>query len=72
MQTYQLRNNNETNNVLESSGNSIGLKNVLGRLGLYYGQAFSYQIESEKNVGTKITLYIDLEGEDILDEGVNH
>ena len=65
-------NNNETNDVLESSGNSIGLKNVLGRLGLYYGQAFSYQIESEMNVGTKITLYIDLEGEDILDESVNH
>lgn len=45
--------------VLESEGNSIGLRNVLDRLHLYYGERFSYQIESEKNKGTSITLIIE-------------
>lgn len=63
---------NDSINVLESKGNSIGLRNVLGRLKLYYGQDFSYQIESKKNVGTKITLCIDLKRGDADDEGVNH
>ncbi|MFC6604871.1 sensor histidine kinase [Ectobacillus funiculus] len=40
--------NNETRNVLESKGSSIGLKNVIGRLQLYYGRNFSYGIESER------------------------
>lgn len=50
----------ETINVLESKGNSIGFRNVLGRLKLTYGNDFSYHIESTKNEGTKITLLIDL------------
>jgi two-component system, sensor histidine kinase YesM len=62
----------ETLNVLESKGNSIGLRNVLGRLKLTYGNDFSYQIESTKNVGTKITLLIDLKRGNRQDEGVNH
>ncbi|TDL34206.1 sensor histidine kinase [Jeotgalibacillus sp. S-D1] len=49
-----------TNNVLESKGESIGLKNVLGRLTLYYGENFSYQIDSQLNQGTKITLCINV------------
>jgi two-component system sensor histidine kinase YesM len=49
---------NETISVLASEGNSIGLRNVLSRLKLYYGQNFTYKIESEKNVGTRITLCI--------------
>jgi two-component system, sensor histidine kinase YesM len=61
----------ETITVLESKGNSIGLENVIGRLKLYYGQDFSYQIKSEKNVGTRITLCINFRG-DICDEGHNH
>jgi two-component system sensor histidine kinase YesM len=64
--------NNETNNVLDSKGTSIGLRNVLGRLKLYYGQNFSYKIQSEKSIGTKITLCIKVTGGDIHDEGVNH
>lgn len=52
---------NEEINVLDSKGNSIGLKNVLGRLTLYYGQNFSYEIDSKFNEGTKITLCIELE-----------
>lgn len=63
---------NETISVLASKGNSIGLKNVLGRLKLYYGERFSYQIESEKNVGTRITLCINFDRGDIHDEGHNH
>ncbi|WP_100407053.1 cache domain-containing sensor histidine kinase [Bacillus solitudinis] len=50
--------NNESSNVLKSKGSSIGLKNVLGRLKLYYGENFSYNIQSEKDKGTKITLCI--------------
>ncbi|MFC0561587.1 sensor histidine kinase [Halalkalibacter alkalisediminis] len=61
----------ETMTVLESKGNSIGLKNVIGRLKLYYGKDFSYQIKSEKNVGTRITLCINFRG-DMCDEGHNH
>ncbi|WP_144554359.1 sensor histidine kinase [Bacillus sp. X1(2014)] len=60
---------NEAISVLASKGNSIGLKNVLGRLKLYYGQDFSYKIESEKNVGTRITLCINFDRGDIHDEG---
>jgi two-component system, sensor histidine kinase YesM len=50
----------ETVHVLESKGNSIGLRNVLGRLKLTYGDDFSYRIESTINEGTKIILLIDL------------
>jgi two-component system sensor histidine kinase YesM len=64
--------NNETINVLETKGRSIGLKNVIGRLKLYYGQNFSFQIESEKNVGTRIKLCIKFERGEIYDEGVNN
>lgn len=60
---------NETISVLASEGNSIGLRNVLGRLKLYYGQNFTYKIESEKNVGTRITLCINFDRGDIHDEG---
>jgi two-component system sensor histidine kinase YesM len=63
---------NKTNSVLASRGSSIGLKNVLGRLKLYYGQSFSYKIVSEKNVGTRITLCINFDRGDIHDEGHNH
>lgn len=52
-------------NVLDSKGNSIGLRNVLGRLTLYYGQGFTYDIESILNEGTKINLCIELERGDI-------
>ena len=55
-----LQKSDETMVVLESKGNSIGLRNVLGRLKLTYGNDFSYRIESKKNEGTKITLLIDL------------
>ncbi|MFS0775100.1 histidine kinase [Neobacillus sp. 3P2-tot-E-2] len=67
-----LSQSDETLHVLESKGNSIGLRNVVGRLKLTYGDDFSYQIESTKNEGTKITLLIDLKRGDRQDEGVNH
>lgn len=62
----------ETIHVLESKGNSIGLRNVLGRLKLTYGDDFSYRIDSTKNDGTMIILLIDLKRGDRQDEGVNH
>ncbi|MEF3329827.1 cache domain-containing sensor histidine kinase [Oceanobacillus oncorhynchi] len=55
IQSLSISNQAET---LESSGNSIGLKNVLDRLHLYYGDQFNYHIESELNKGTIITLQI--------------
>jgi two-component system, sensor histidine kinase YesM len=67
-----LQQEDETMNVLESKGTSIGLRNVLGRLRLTYGNDFSYRIESKKCQGTKITLLIDLKRGDRQDEGVNH
>ncbi|WP_148302483.1 sensor histidine kinase [Caldalkalibacillus mannanilyticus] len=59
----------ETINVLESKGKSIGLRNVLGRLQLYYGHHFSYRIDSQMNEGTKITLCIQCKRGEIHDEG---
>ncbi|GGP11986.1 cache domain-containing sensor histidine kinase [Oceanobacillus neutriphilus] len=53
--------------TLESSGNSIGLKNVLDRLHLYYGDRFNYRIETELNKGTMIILQIAEEGK-MMDE----
>ncbi|WP_160719648.1 cache domain-containing sensor histidine kinase [Bacillus sp. USDA818B3_A] len=62
----------ETTNVLKSKGRSIGLRNVLSRLGLYYGKNFSYQIESEKNEGTRITLCINVDRGDLHVEGTSY
>ncbi|QNG59838.1 histidine kinase [Bacillus sp. PAMC26568] len=64
--------NTEKNNVLESKGKSIGFKNVIGRLKLFYGQNFSYEIQSKMNAGTRITLCIKDDGGEIHDEGHNH
>ncbi|NLJ66526.1 MAG: sensor histidine kinase [Clostridiales bacterium] len=41
----------------------IGIANVYRRLQLYYGEAFSFKLESGENKGTKITIYIPLEYE---------
>lgn len=54
----------ESTSVLQSKGTSIGLRNVLGRLKLYYGEDFSYQIDSTKGIGTKIQLCIKDSGGD--------
>jgi two-component system sensor histidine kinase YesM len=54
----------ESTSVLQSKGTSIGLRNVLGRLQLYYGEDFSYQIDSTKGEGTKIQLCIKYSGGD--------
>ncbi|KAB8125922.1 HAMP domain-containing protein [Gracilibacillus oryzae] len=51
--------NSNNLNVLESSGNSIGLKNVISRLRLHYGDQFSYHIDTKENKGTRIVLSID-------------
>jgi two-component system, sensor histidine kinase YesM len=59
----------ESRPVLESKGRSIGLKNVLGRLKLYYGENFTYHITSEENQGTTISLYIKSGEGDLHAEG---
>ncbi|NGM84577.1 histidine kinase [Paenibacillus sp. 7124] len=42
--------------ILNDKGNSIGLRNVLSRCRLYYGDLFEVNLKSELNVGTSITL----------------
>ncbi|MGG4169279.1 histidine kinase [Rossellomorea vietnamensis] len=59
----------ESLHVLESTGRSIGLKNVLGRLKLYYGENFTYSIISKENQGTIISLCIKSGEEDPHAEG---
>ncbi|MGM0790127.1 MAG: sensor histidine kinase [Bacillota bacterium] len=51
----------ETESVLKSKGTSIGLRNVLGRMKLYYGERFSYSIKAESGAGTQIIFYISFE-----------
>ena len=63
---------NDINSVLMSKGSSIGLRNVLSRLKLYYGPNFSYTIESERNAGTRITLCINTDRGDRHVEGDHH
>ena len=40
----------------------VGLKNVYERLRVYYGEEADVVIESEPDVGTKVTLVIPLKG----------
>jgi len=37
---------------------SIGLKNIVERIKLYYGKPYGMFIESEENQGTKVTLLL--------------
>lgn len=46
----------EWGDVLHTEGKSIGLRNVLARCRLYYGEAFEAVIRSEPGNGTAITL----------------
>ncbi|WP_262481582.1 sensor histidine kinase [Bacillus sp. CH30_1T] len=59
----------ESRHVLESKGRSIGLKNVLGRLKLYYGENFTYHITSKEYQGTTIVLRIKSGEGDLHAEG---
>ncbi|MGG1629590.1 sensor histidine kinase [Rossellomorea sp. NRS-1567] len=59
----------ESSHVLESKGRSIGLKNVLGRLKLYYGENFTYHISSREYQGTTIVLRIKSGEGDLHAEG---
>ncbi|AJD90257.1 hypothetical protein JMA_09400 [Jeotgalibacillus malaysiensis] len=47
----------EESDVLKSKGYSIGLRNVIGRLKLYFGDRFSYDIKSKPGIGTEMYLY---------------
>lgn len=44
--------------VLESAGRSIGFRNVIARMKLYYNDRFQWEIVSVKNEGTKIVFSI--------------
>lgn len=46
----------ESIGILDSEGYSIGLRNVLSRCRLMYGEQFRLQLESKPQVGTAITL----------------
>jgi two-component system sensor histidine kinase YesM len=45
---------------IEAQGNGIGLKNIDGRLKLYYGDEYGLTIESELKMGTKVIVCIPL------------
>jgi two-component system sensor histidine kinase YesM len=42
-------------------GDSIGMKNVITRLKIYYGQSFNFTIASDQGKGSRITLRLPLE-----------
>lgn len=42
--------------ILNHKGDSIGLRNVLSRCRLYYGEQFEAVLDSKLNTGTTITL----------------
>ena len=42
----------------EEVNSNVGLRNVYRRLKLYYGDNISFEIESEKNAGTKVCFTI--------------
>ncbi|MCA0755191.1 histidine kinase [Paenibacillus sp. N4] len=50
--------NSDSVDILNSGGDSIGLRNVLSRCRLYYGEQLKVGIESERGKGTKISLSI--------------
>ncbi|MGP4060387.1 cache domain-containing sensor histidine kinase [Halobacillus sp. H74] len=58
--------------LLSNSGNKIGLRNVLGRLSISFGERFSYKINSTEGEGTRISLYIDGVEEGEEDESSKH
>ena len=41
-----------------SESGGYGLKNVNERIKVYFGEAYGISIESEKNVGTSVTIHI--------------
>ncbi|EXX85169.1 histidine kinase [Paenibacillus darwinianus] len=50
----------ESIRILDSGGHSIGLRNVLARCRLFYGEQFTLQVESKLGEGTAITLQLPL------------
>ena len=60
---YRLVSRGETEDVLTTRGRRIGLRNVLARCSLYYGDRFELDLRSEPGRGTSITLRLpELEG----------
>ena len=45
-------------------GDSIGMKNVITRLKIYYGQSFNFTIASDQGKGSRITLRLPMEQND--------
>ncbi|WP_186578224.1 cache domain-containing sensor histidine kinase [Aquibacillus kalidii] len=57
----------------QSTSNSIGLFNVHQRIKLHYGDEFGLKVNSEKNIGTTVTLYLPLrKGLDSNEKSSNH
>ncbi|MGG1518041.1 histidine kinase [Paenibacillus oryzisoli] len=50
--------------ILSSEGQSIGLRNVLSRCRLAYGEAFKVEIDSQVGEGTEIVLFVPVKGGD--------
>lgn len=54
--------NTQFTEVLNTTGNQIGLRNVLARCALYYGDSFAVNIQSKLGSGTSITISIPKRG----------
>ena len=48
----------------ENSEKSVGLYNIYNRLALYYGEDFTFDIESQLGMGTKCTIMIPVKYEE--------
>lgn len=56
----------------DESGRGIGVRNVYARYAIRYGEAFDFEIESRKGVGTRVTLSLPFEAEATLGRNLQH
>lgn len=52
------------NGEVKTKGSGLGLKNIEDRIKLLYGEAYGLMVESELNIGTKVTLMLPYEMRD--------
>lgn len=52
---------NQIKNINDIECKGIGIRNVIGRLGLYYGDGYKFDIKSRPGKFTEISLYLDMD-----------
>jgi len=58
MEKETLQNLFQNRNKTGGKHNGVGLGNIQNRLKLYYGEEYGIQVDSEKEIGTAITIEI--------------